>query len=82
MNFLVANIVSAVVPWPNVQQKCGVLIGLNCILLCLNNSSPITKFLLDQHAFLIKGRASGSHYLLRAVTSHSPKDKKSKNWGQ
>ena len=31
--------------WTPVQQKskCRVLIGLNCILLCLNNSSHITK---------------------------------------
>ena len=56
MNFVAAAIVSAIVPWPNVQQKCGVLIGLNCILLCLNNSSQITKLLLDQHDFLVKGR--------------------------
>ena len=41
MNFVAAAIVSAIVPWPNVQQKCGVLIGLNCILLCLNNSSQV-----------------------------------------
>ena len=56
MNFVAAAIVSPVVPWPNVQQKCGVLIGLNCILLCLNNSSQITKLLLDQHDFLVEGR--------------------------
>ena len=57
MNFVVAAIVSGIVPWPNVQQKCGVLNGLNCILHCLNNSSQITaKLLLDQHAFLVKGR--------------------------
>ena len=55
MNFVAAAIVSAIVPWPNVQQKCGVLIGLNRILLCLNNSSQIIKLLLDQHAFLVKG---------------------------
>ena len=63
MNFVAAAIVSAIVPWPNVQQKCGVLIGLNCILLCLNNSSQITKLLLDQHAFLVKGRGQKNGFL-------------------
>ena len=29
--------------WPPVQQKSRLLIALNCILLCLNNSSQITK---------------------------------------
>ena len=67
MNFVVADIVSAVVPWPNVQQKCGVLIGLNCILLCLNNSSQITKFLLDQHAFLIKGRGQKKGFAMDPI---------------
>ena len=62
MNFVVAAIVSAIVPWPNVQQKCGVLIGLNCILLCLNNSGQITaKLLLDQHAFLVIKLRSSLH---------------------
>ena len=56
MNFVAVAIVSVIVPWPPVQKKCGVLIGLNCILLCLNNSSQITKLLLDHHAFLVKGR--------------------------
>ena len=55
INFVAAAIVSAIVPWPNVRQKCGVLIGLNCILLWLNNSSQITKLLLDQDDFLVKG---------------------------
>ena len=31
--------------WPSVQQKSCLLIGLNCILFCLNNSSQIAKYL-------------------------------------
>ena len=41
MNFVAVAIVSAIVP--PVKQKSRVLIGLNCILLCLNNSSQISK---------------------------------------
>ena len=67
MNFVVAAIVSAVVPWPNVQQKCGVLIGLNCILLCLNNSSQITMLLLDQNAFLMKGRGQKKGFAMDPI---------------
>ena len=42
MNFVAVAIVSAI-SWPPVQQKSRLLIGLNCILLCLNNSSQIAK---------------------------------------
>ena len=31
--------------WPPIQQKNRLLIGLNCILLCLNNSGQIAKLL-------------------------------------
>ena len=37
MNFVAVAIVSAIV------LKSRVLIGLNCVLLCLNDSSQITK---------------------------------------
>ena len=40
MNFVAVAIVSAM---PPVQQKSRLLIGLNCILLCLSNSSQIAK---------------------------------------
>ena len=41
MNFVAVAIVSAIVFGQPVQQKSRLLIGLNCILLCLNNISQI-----------------------------------------
>ena len=41
MNFVAVAIVSAIFCWPPVQQKSRLLIGLNCIIPCLNNSSQI-----------------------------------------
>ena len=32
--------------WPPIQRKSRLLIGLNCILLCLNNNSQIAKLVL------------------------------------
>ena len=44
MNFVAVAIVSAIVlGQPPVQQNSRLLIGLNCILLCLSNSSQIAK---------------------------------------
>ena len=43
MDFVAVAIVSAIVLGYPVQQKSRILIGLNCILLCLNNSSQIAK---------------------------------------
>ena len=43
MDFVAVAIVSAVVLGHPVQQKSRILIGINCILLCLNNSSQIAK---------------------------------------
>ena len=43
MDFVAIAIVSAIVLGHPVQQKSCILIGLNCILLCLNNSSQIAK---------------------------------------
>ena len=43
MDFVAVAIVSAIVLGHSVQQKGGILIGLNCVLLCLNNSSQIAK---------------------------------------
>ena len=45
MDFVPVAIASAIVLGHPVQQKSRILIGLNCILLCLNNSSQITKML-------------------------------------
>ena len=44
MNFVAVAVVSAIV-FGHPFNKSHVLIGLNCILLCLNNSSQIAKFL-------------------------------------
>ena len=43
MDFVAVAIVSAIVLGHPVQQKSRILIGLNCILLCLNKSSQIAK---------------------------------------
>ena len=44
MNFVAVAIVSAIVlAWPPVQQKSHLLICLNCLLHCVNNSSQIAK---------------------------------------
>ena len=43
MDFVAVAIVSAIVLGHPVQQKSRILIGLNYILLCLNNSSQIAK---------------------------------------
>ena len=48
MDFVAVAIVSAIVLGHSVQQKRRILIGLNCILLCLNNSSQIAKINLNQ----------------------------------
>ena len=43
MNFVAVAIVSAIVLGHPFNKKSCLLIGLNCILLCLNNSSQIAK---------------------------------------
>ena len=43
MNFMAVAIKFSYCSWPPIQQKSRLLIGLNCILLCLNDSSQIAK---------------------------------------
>ena len=43
MDFVTVAIVSAIVLGYPIQQKSRILIGLNCIRLCLNTSSQIAK---------------------------------------
>ena len=43
MNFVAVAIVSAIVLGHPFNKKSRLLIGINCILLCLNNSSQIAK---------------------------------------
>ena len=43
MNFVAVAIVSAIVLGHPFKQKSHLFIGLNCILLCLNDSSQIAK---------------------------------------
>ena len=43
MNFVAVAIVSAIVIGPPFNKTSRLLIDLNCILLCLNNSNKIAK---------------------------------------
>ena len=44
----VAFVLAIVLGHPSNKQKSRLLIGLNCILFCFNNSSQITKLLLER----------------------------------
>ena len=56
MNFVVVAIVSAIV-LGHPFNKSRPLIGINCILLCLNNSSQIAK----KGGFSLMAEITGSH---------------------
>ena len=47
--------------WPPVQQNIRLLIGLNCILLCLNNNSQIAKHLLRNCPWRYMEKLVGEH---------------------
>ena len=67
MNFVATAIVSAIVPWPKFQQKCGVLIGLNYILLCLKPLKSSNTTGVPQAARKIKRAKVGVNKEARSI---------------
>ena len=51
MDFVAVAIVSAIVLGHPVKQKSRLLIGVNCILLCLNNSNQIAKWCKGKYVY-------------------------------